>query len=299
MYVTAAVALAVSLLGLGSATRSVHHYAVEIPGGIPAVVHEPGDPRPFPGLPWSGERLPVVVLAPGDLGDLLIGPLRRAQIAALKPQVRIDHADQRQLGEMEALGHQLGADDHVDRPFLDLRDEFGRAFGRIERVAGGHGHARAGQDLGHFVGDPLHPGAAGDEAVGLPAFGAGRGRRGFVAAMVAGEAAGEAMLDQPGSAIGAFEAEPAVAAQRQRGIAAPVEEQQRLFPLVQPLGQFPRQPRGQPAAALGRVLGQVHGVDRGQFRRAEAAGQLEPFVDPAFGHLQAFERRGRAGENHG
>ena len=69
MYVTAAVALAVSLLGLGSATRSVHHYAVEIPGGIPAVVHEPGDPRPFPGLPWSGERLPVVVLAHGYMGN--------------------------------------------------------------------------------------------------------------------------------------------------------------------------------------------------------------------------------------
>lgn len=69
MYATAAVALAVSLLGLGSATRSVHHYPVEIPGEIPAVVYEPGDPRSFPGPPLGGERLPVVVLAHGYMGN--------------------------------------------------------------------------------------------------------------------------------------------------------------------------------------------------------------------------------------
>ncbi len=69
MYAAAALLLAVSLLGLGSATRAVHHYPVEIPGGIPAVIFEPGDPRPFPGPPWTGERLPVVVLAHGFSGN--------------------------------------------------------------------------------------------------------------------------------------------------------------------------------------------------------------------------------------
>lgn len=69
MYGAAALLLAVSLLGLGSATRAVHHYPVELPGGIPAVIFEPGDPRPFPGPPWMGERLPVVVLAHGFSGN--------------------------------------------------------------------------------------------------------------------------------------------------------------------------------------------------------------------------------------
>lgn len=69
MYAGAAIALAVSLVGLGSATRSVHHYAVEIPGGIPASVYEPGEPRMFPGPPWTGERMPVVVLAHGYMGN--------------------------------------------------------------------------------------------------------------------------------------------------------------------------------------------------------------------------------------
>jgi pimeloyl-ACP methyl ester carboxylesterase len=68
VYGTAALALAVALLGLGSATRDVHHYAVEIPGGIPAVVHEPGEPRRFPGPP-AEERMPVVVLAHGYMGN--------------------------------------------------------------------------------------------------------------------------------------------------------------------------------------------------------------------------------------
>ena len=70
-----------------------------------------------------------------DLRDLLVGPLGRAQVAAFEPEVGIDHAHQRQFGEMEALGDELGADDHVDRPAFRLGDEFRRALGRIERVA--------------------------------------------------------------------------------------------------------------------------------------------------------------------
>ena len=69
VYGAAAFLLAVSLLGLGSATRAVHHYAVEIPGGIPAMVYEPGPPRQFPGAPRTGAPLPVVVLAHGYMGN--------------------------------------------------------------------------------------------------------------------------------------------------------------------------------------------------------------------------------------
>ena len=62
--------------------------------------------------------------AAGDLRDLLIGALGRAQVAAFEAEIGIDHADQRQFGKVEALGHQLRADDHVDRPAFRHGDEF-------------------------------------------------------------------------------------------------------------------------------------------------------------------------------
>ena len=65
VYAVAAVALAVALIGLRQATRSVAHYAVTLPGGVPAVIYEPGEPALFGRPERSGEPLPVVVLAHG------------------------------------------------------------------------------------------------------------------------------------------------------------------------------------------------------------------------------------------
>ena len=72
--------------------------------------------------------MPGLLAAPGaprDLHDLLERAFRRAQIAALQPQVGVDHPDQRQIGEVIALGHQLRADDDVDVVRLHPRDELG------------------------------------------------------------------------------------------------------------------------------------------------------------------------------
>ena len=74
--------------------------------------------------------------------------------------------------------------------------------------------ARFRQALCHLVGNPLHPGAAGDEAVLILAFGAEPRRRHHMAAMVAGEPARQSMLDQPAGAVGAFDARAAGAAER-------------------------------------------------------------------------------------
>src|SRR3546814_12111051 len=71
------------------------------------------------------------------------------------------------------------------------------------------------------------------QAIWFAAFGADFGRAGFVPAMVAGEPLRQTVLDQPGAAIGALETEPAIAAPRERGKAAPVAEQQRLLALGQ------------------------------------------------------------------
>ena len=72
----------------------------------------------------------------------------------------------------------------------------------------------------------------GPQAVRLSAswqFGQSFGRALDMAAMMADERRAEAVLDQPCGAIGAFEAMPAGPAQRQRRIAAPVEEEERLL----------------------------------------------------------------------
>ena len=83
--------------------------------------------------------------------------------------------------------------------------------------------------VGDFGRDPLHAGAASDEAIALPAFGTGIGHPRFKPAVVAGEPGGQAVFDQPCAATRAFEAVPAIAAQRQRRIAAAVQEHQALF----------------------------------------------------------------------
>ena len=126
------------------------------------------------GLDQHFARLGPAPGAPGDLRDLLEGALGRAQVAAFEAEIGIDHADQRQVGEMIALGDQLRADDHVDRACFGLGDELGGLGGRPERVGGDDRDPRLGQQLGDFVGDALDAGAAGDQAVGLAAFGAGR-----------------------------------------------------------------------------------------------------------------------------
>jgi hypothetical protein len=86
------------------------------------------------GLDEHAPRLVAAAGAAGDLLDLLEAALGRAQIAALQAEIGIDHADQRQIGEVIALGHQLRADDDVDLARLPSRDELGGALRRPDGV---------------------------------------------------------------------------------------------------------------------------------------------------------------------
>ena len=90
-----------------------------------------------------------------------------------------------------------------------------------------------------------------------------------MAAMVAGEAVHQPVLDHPGGAVGALEAMAAVAAQGQRREAAAVEEQQRLLAALEIGLELGDQARRQPAPARRRVLGQVDGADFGQLAPAK------------------------------
>jgi hypothetical protein len=99
-----------------------------------------------------------------------------------------------------ALGDDLGAEQHVDLAALHRGHEVGGGAGGRDRVAGHHGQARLGQEVGHLLGQALHAGAGRDEA-GHGAAGGAVARLGHgEAAVVALEAAAQAVGDEPGGA---------------------------------------------------------------------------------------------------
>ena len=200
------------------------------------------------GLDEHAPRLVAAAGAARDLLDLLEAALGRAKVAAGEAEVGIDDADQRQVGEVVALGHQLGADDDVDRARFHRADELGGPERRPDGVRGDDRRPRIREQLGDLVGDPLDARPAGDQAVFLAAFGAGLGRRHDVAAMVAGQPVHQPVLDHPGGAVRALEAMAAMAAQGQRRKAAAVEEQERLLAAVEIGFELRRQAQAQASA---------------------------------------------------
>ena len=119
-----------------------------------------------------------------------------------------------------------------------------------------------------------------------------------MAAVVAGEAVHQPVLDHPGGAIGALETVAAVAAQGQRGKAAAVEEQQRLLFALEVGLELGDQARCEPAAPRRRILGQVDRAHVGQARSGEALGQSDLAVAADLDHVPAFDCRGRRGQDH-
>ena len=166
---------------------------------------------------------------PGHLAQQLERALGGARIAIGEAEIGIDHADQRHVGEMVALGDKLGADDDVGLALGDRLELEPQPPDAAQHVRGKHDGARVGKMPDHLLGDPLDARTAGDEMVERAAFRTGVGAVLAVAAMVADQLAAEAVLDQPARAVRALEAMAAGAAKRQRRIAAPVEEQQRLL----------------------------------------------------------------------
>src|SRR3546814_5556416 len=78
------------------------------------------------------------------------------------------------------------------------------------------------------------------------------------------------MLHHPGGTIGALKTITAMPAKRERRITPPIEEQERLFALFPNLIHCPDQLRRYPAAALGRIAGEIDGLDLRQFRASSS-----------------------------
>ena len=251
------------------------------------------------GLDEHAAGLVAATGAAGDLRDLLEAALGGAQVAALKAEIGVDHPDQGEVGEVIALGHQLRADDDVDLVRVHCADKLGGLGRGPDGIAGDDRGARVGEQRGDLVGDALDPGAAGDEAVLLAAFGAGARRRFDVTAMVAGEAVHQPMLDHPRGAVGAHEAVAAMAAKRQRGEAATVEEEQGLLARREVGFELGDEGWGEPSPAHRRVLGQVDRGNAGQGRAGETRRELDLAIATDLDHVAGLDRGGGGGKDDG
>ena len=110
--------------------------------------------------------------------------------------------------------------------------------------------------------------------------------------------AAEAVIDQPGVAVRAGEAEAAGAAQRERRIAAAIEKQQRLLAALQRGLHRAGEHRRNEMPRRRRSRAQIDRLDRRQARPAEALGQGEPRVAAAPRVDFGLDRRRRRRQHH-
>ena len=113
------------------------------------------------------------------------------------------------------------------------------------------------------------------------------------------ETALEAVIHQPGVAVRAGQPIAALAAERQRRIAAPIEEQQRLLAALERHLHGLRQPRRHEAPGRRTFLAQIDRLDHRHVLAAEALRQMQAPVARAPGVDLGLDRGGRGGEQHG
>src|SRR5215213_6593944 len=114
---------------------------------------------------------------------------------------------------------------------------------------------------------------------------------------MADEQLAEAMLDQPGVAVLALQAQPTGAAERKWRVAAPVEKEERLFaPFQRDLHRF-GEPWRNEAAARRPFAAEINGFHRGRLLPPEPLRQRKPLIAAAAGVHFGLDRR-RGGGKH-
>ena len=169
--------------------------------------------------------------------EQLIGALGGTQVAARESEIGIDHAHQCKHGKVMALGDDLGPDQKVDLMARDALDHGRDRAWPAHGVARQQRHASRGKQARRLLRQALHPRPAGSERPPMAALRAFFRQAGLIAAVMALQLAGQAVLHEPGRAVGAIEAMTAGPAERQRGITAAIEKQQGLLARRQRLFQ--------------------------------------------------------------
>ena len=161
---------------------------------------------------------PGTVAAPGasrHLIEELEGALGGAGVAAAQSQIRVDHADKREIRKIVALGDELRADDDVEGALRNLLEFAPQPVGAAWKIRREHEYAGVWKERRRFFGESLDAGSAGGERILAAAFGADVRTTLDMAAMMAHQRAAKTMFDEPGVAVRAAEAMAACPADRQ------------------------------------------------------------------------------------
>ncbi len=233
-----------------------------------------------------------------DLAHQLKGAFGGAQVRPLKPEVRIDHADQRQQRKVVALRHKLRADDDVGAAAGNLGDLLLQGPGRSEKIRRQDRHPRIGEAFGHFLGQPFDPRSDRGKPPRSTAGRAGFGHRFRFAALMADKAFEEPVFDHARIAVIAADLVAAGAADRDGRVAAPVEEQERLFPALDPRADGGDKGRADPAVGFQLFGAHVDGAHFRQFRRPEARCQVDPRILARLGVHPGFQAGRRRSQHH-
>src|SRR6202042_54331 len=237
-------------------------------------------------LPGLQQGMSQFVAAPGAAGRLtqqLERALGRSWIGVGEANVGVDDADKGQMREVVAFGDELCANDKVVSPFRRRIQLTAQGLDPGRRIRRQYERAYVGKEGFSLLSQALDPWPAGGERVGFMALRAKSRSALDMAAMMANERGAKSVFDQPGRAIGAFEAMSASPAQREGRIAAPIEKQHRLLAPAPRLLDPGDPARRQPSAARRPFALEVDQGDIGQPRRTEARGKLEPTVASACG----------------
>ena len=241
--------------------------------------------------------------ASGDLGEELEGAFASAEIGNVEGEVGVEDADKGDVGEMEALGDHLGADEQID--LLSFKGIEGIA----QFVLAGHG---VGIDAGDAGGGELFAerflnafGAeSGMEDAGVIASRAGAGGFFAVAADVADHDFFTLVKAQGGAAMLALDDVAAALADEAFGITAAVEKEDGLLSIGEPTvdgdAEFLADDGGRVALATFAAL-QFHVDDPHEWQRAVIGSlfHLHEIVFATLHIVEGFETRGRAAEHDG
>ena len=218
--------------------------------------------------------------ASGDLGDELEGAFGGAEVVGdAERAVGGEDTDEGDIGEVEAFGNHLGAEEDVGLFGAEGGEEF------VVAVAAGGGVGVHPDDAGGGE-DGVEGGldALGAEAelleVGGVAGGAGGGGAAPVAAEVAAEGVVLGVVGELGRAVGAAEHFAAGLALEGGGVAAAVEEEDGLLAAREAELDGLDERLAEDGGALAGLAGLAHveGVDGGEGAAADALGQADEGV---------------------
>jgi len=236
-----------------------------------------------------------------DLGEELEGAFAGAEVGGVEGEVGIEDADEGDVGEVEALGDHLGAEEDID--FLGAEVAEGIAEGVFS--PGGIG-VEAGDFCGgeDFTEDDFgFLGAISLEADGgVLAVGAEPGNDGLVSANVADEALFGTVVGEGDGAVVALDDVSTGRALEGAGEAAAIQKDDDLFTVFEAFFDGSTKDFGDNGVAALLLSGfDAHVDDTGQGERGTVGplGEMGEVVFAEEGVVVGFERRGGGAEENG